>query len=290
MRFFFAVFFISTSLFAISQMVAPVKKINYNQEKALLGKSLFYDTRLSPSGTLSCERCHNLYWNTSGTIDHNIKVSMSGYMNPPTVLNSALNFLFFKNGRARTVKDQVEDSILDVNQLGSSKDFIVKKVSSTSKYRNQFYSIYDDGVTFENIVDAIAEFEKALITPNSRFDKFLKGDKEAMNDDEKKGFELFKKVGCINCHSGVNLGANVYYSVGIDEKGLKNDMGYYKVPGLRNVAKTSPYFYSGRQNDLKETIRHISSIQISHELSEEQIELIYKFLLTLSGEKPEILR
>ncbi|QKF93031.1 cytochrome-c peroxidase [Campylobacter sp. CCUG 57310] len=284
------IFLMSMSLFANSRPVAPIEVIKYDEKKAQLGKNLFYDTRLSPSGTVSCERCHNLYWNTSGTIDHNIKVSISGYMNPPTVLNAASNFLFFKNGRVRNMKDQVIESITDLNQLGSTKEFVVKKVSSNAKYRSQFYAVYDDGVTFENIVDAIAEFQKALITPNARFDQFLRGDENALNSDEKRGFELFKKVGCINCHSGRNLGANVYYNVQLDDNSVKAETGYYKVPGLRNIAKTAPYFYNGKQDNLKEAIRHISGLQVSQDITDEEMEFIYKFLLTLSGEKPEILK
>lgn len=280
----------SMSLFANSRPVAPIEVIKYDDKKAQLGKNLFYDTRLSPSGTVSCERCHNLYWNTSGTIDHNIKVSISGYMNPPTVLNAASNFLFFKNGRVRNMKDQVIESITDLNQLGSTKEFVVKKVSSNAKYRSQFYAVYDDGVTFENIVDAIAEFQKALITPNARFDQFLRGDENALSSDEKRGFELFKKVGCINCHSGRNLGANVYYNVQLDDNSVKAETGYYKVPGLRNIAKTAPYFYNGKQDNLKEAIRHVSGLQVSQDITDEEMEFIYKFLLTLSGEKPEILK
>lgn len=287
---FLLIFLMSMSLFANSRPVAPIEVIKYDEKKAQLGKNLFYDTRLSPSGTVSCERCHNLYWNTSGTIDHNIKVSISGYMNPPTVLNAASNFLFFKNGRVRNMKDQVIESITDLNQLGSTKEFVVKKVSSNAKYRSQFYGVYDDGVTFENIVDAIAEFQKALITPNARFDQFLRGDENALSSDEKRGFELFKKVGCINCHSGRNLGANVYYNVQLDDNSVKAETGYYKVPGLRNIAKTAPYFYNGKQDNLKEAIRHVSGLQVSQDITDEEMEFIYKFLLTLSGEKPEILK
>lgn len=287
---FLLIFLMSMSLFANSRPVAPIEVIKYDEKKAQLGKNLFYDTRLSPSGTVSCERCHNLYWNTSGTIDHNIKVSISGYMNPPTVLNAASNFLFFKNGRVRNMKDQVIESITDLNQLGSTKEFVVKKVSSNAKYRSQFYAVYDEGVTFDNIVDAIAEFQKALITPNARFDQFLRGDENALSSDEKRGFELFKKVGCINCHSGRNLGANVYYNVQLDDNSVKTETGYYKVPGLRNIAKTAPYFYNGKQDNLKEAIRHVSGLQVSQDITDEEMEFIYKFLLTLSGEKPEILK
>lgn len=280
----------SMSLFAGNQLFTPIEPIEYDYKKAQLGKNLFYDTRLSPSGTISCERCHNLYWNTSGTIDHNIKVSGNFYMNVPTILNSALNFIFFKNGRSRDIYDQVSESITDLNQLGSSKEFVLQKVNSNSKYRTQFNNLYDDGVTFDNIVDAIVNFEKSLLTKNSRFDMFLRGEKNALSDDEKSGFNLFKKAGCVNCHSGVNLGANVYFLQNVKNIDKNDLLDYYKVPGLRNISKTSPYFYTGSVADLKDAIRHISSIQTFYTLNDEQVELIYKFLLTLTGEKPEILK
>lgn len=291
LRLLLLLFFIK--LYVLSQVFAPIEAPKYDEKKAQLGKSLFYDTRLSPSGTMSCERCHNLYWNSSGTNKDNIKISLDETINTPTILNSALNYLFFKDGRIRDIKEQVVESITDLNQLGSNKELVESKVRTNPQYRSKFNSLYKDGVTFENIVDAIVHFQTALITPNSKFDRFLKGDDSALSQREKDGFELFKKIGCKNCHSGVNLGANLYYDMNLD-RNLKDDMKSevtkYKVPGLRNISKTSPYLYNGKQADLKEAIRHILKLRTFNDLSEEQIELIYQFLLTLDGEKPEILR
>ena len=140
-----------------------------------------------------------------------------------------------------------------------------------------------------NITDALVNFEKALVTPNAKFDKFIEGDANALNEDEKHGFELFKKIGCINCHSGVNLGANLYYELKFDS-GEGGQAGRYKVPSLRNIEKTAPYLYSGEIADLKEAIKFVAKKRINYNLSDEQTQALYKFLLTLSGEKPEILK
>ena len=143
-------------------------------------------------------------------------------------------------------------------------------------------------MSFENIVDALVNFEKALVTPNAKFDKFISGDESVFDDEEKHGFELFKKIGCINCHSGANMGANLYYELRFDSDG--NKTGRYKVPSLRNIEKTTPYFYSGEVMDLKDTIKAVGKILLNYDLSDEQTHELYKFLLTLSGEKPEILK
>ncbi|WP_236861313.1 cytochrome-c peroxidase [Campylobacter sp. RM16192] len=278
--------------FCLASQVAPIKPLDYDRQKALLGKSLFHDTRLSPSGTDSCEKCHNLYWSPSGTSLKNIKISFKQTLNSPTVLNSALNYLFFKDGRVKNIREQVIESIVDINQLGSSEKLVVEKVSLNPHYKHKFKTLYKDGVTFNNIVDAIVNFQKALLTPNSKFDKFISGDNTVLSEDEKKGFELFKKAGCINCHNGVNLGSNVYYDMQLDCNLDQNSTGIakYKVPGLRNISKTGPYLYDGSERDLKDVIEHIANLRMQNEINKEQIELIYKFLLTLDGDNPEILK
>ena len=197
--------------FAASHVLAPVTPPKFDEQKALLGKELFFDAELSPSGTLSCEKCHNLYWNLSGTSKKNVKISVGSQVSPPTALNSALNFIFFKNGEIKDLEEQVKRSLTGENQLGSEPKFLTRKVNQNPVYKQKFLEIYGEDATFENITDALVNFEKALVTPNAKFDKFIEGDANALNEDEKHGFELFKKIGCINCHSGVNLGANLYY-------------------------------------------------------------------------------
>ncbi|WP_338120535.1 cytochrome-c peroxidase [Campylobacter showae] len=209
-------------------------------------------------------------------------------ISPPTALNSALNFIFFKNGEVKDIAEQVKQSLTGKNQLASEPKFLVQKVNQNSVYRNKFEELYEDGVSFEGIVDALVNFEKALVTPNAKFDKFISGDESVFNEEEKRGFEFFKTIGCINCHSGANIGANLYYELKFDAD--SNKTGRYKVPSLRNIEKTAPYLYSGELADLKEALKMIAKMRISYDLSDEQTHALYKFLLTLSGEKPEILK
>lgn len=280
--------FFCVQVFAASHVLSPVAQPKFDEQKARLGKELFFDASISPSGTLSCERCHNLYWDLSGTSKKNVKISADEEISPPTALNSALNFIFFKNGEVKDLAEQVRQSLTSKNELASEPKFLIQKVNQNSVYRKKFEELYGDGVSFEGIVDALVNFEKALITPNAKFDKFISGDESVFDDEEKRGFELFKTIGCINCHSGANIGANLYYELKFDADG--NKTGRYKVPSLRNIEKTAPYLYSGELADLKEALKIIAKMRINYDLSDEQTHALDKFLLTLSGEKPEILK
>ena len=280
--------FFCVQAFAASHILSPIAQPKFDEQKARLGKELFFDASLSPSGTLSCEKCHNLYWDLSGTSKKNVKISADEEISPPTALNSALNFIFFKKGEVKDIAEQVKQSLTGKNQLASEPKFLVQKVNQNSVYRNKFEELYEDGVSFEGIVDALVNFEKALVTPNAKFDKFISGDESVFNEEEKRGFEFFKTIGCINCHSGANIGANLYYELKFDAD--SNKTGRYKVPSLRNIEKTAPYLYSGELADLKEALKMIAKMRISYDLSDEQTHALYKFLLTLSGEKPEILK
>ena len=280
--------FFCVQAFAASHVLSPVTQPKFDEQKARLGKELFFDASISPSGTLSCERCHNLYWDLSGTSKKNIKISADEEFSPPTALNSALNFIFFKNGEVKDITEQVSQSLTSKNELGSEPKFLIQKVNQNPVYRKKFEELYKNGVSFDNIVDVLVNFEKALVTPNAKFDKFIGGDESAFDEEEKLGFELFQKVGCINCHSGANIGANLYYELKFDADG--NKTGRYKVPSLRNIEKTAPYLYSGEIADLKEALKIIAKMRINYDLSNEQAHALYKFLLTLSGEKPEILK
>jgi len=280
--------FFCVQAFAASHVLSPVTQPKFDEQKARLGKELFFDASISLSGTLSCERCHNLYWDLSGTSKKNVKISADEEISPPTALNSALNFIFFKNGEVKDLAGQVRQSLTSKNELASEPKFLIQKINQNSVYRKKFEELYKNGVSFENIVDVLVNFEKALVTPNAKFDKFIGGDESVFDDEEKRGFELFKKIGCINCHSGANMGANLYYELRFHADG--NKTGRYKVPSLRNIEKTAPYFYSGEVMDLKDTIKDVGKMLLNYDLSEEQTHELYKFLLTLSGEKPEILK
>ena len=268
-----------------SETFEPVLTSKYDEQKAYIGKKLFFDKRLSPTENYSCETCHNLYWNLSGT--NSSYNSQKGVLNPPSVLNAALNFIFYTDGRARSLKDQVSESINSRTELNSNKDEIVKKVKSIGEYQILFENAYEDGIKYKNIVDALVEFEKAVLSVDSPFDEYMSGNEDAVDSEAKKGFETFKKIGCVACHNGRNLGGNLMQDV--DRKDLTENRRLLRVPSLRNVMRTAPYLSGGNMNDLKEMIRYISAMQLQHPLSDEELGQIYKFLQTLNGRRPRIL-
>jgi cytochrome c peroxidase len=295
--------FFTTFLFSF-ELVTPIPlHVEYNKQKALLGKKLFHDVRLSKDDTISCASCHDL---NKGGVD-GLEVSRGvagklGTVNSPTVFNTLFNISQFWDGRAKDLKSQVLGPIHNPVEMGMQEGEVSKKIAKIKEYRDLFFRIYDDGVSIENITDAIAEFEKALITPNSRFDKYLRGDSKVLTQDEQEGFELFKSLGCISCHNGVLLGGNFYQKIGIYEKYdtdenlgryhvTKNDDDkyYFKVPMLRNISQTKPYLHNGEIFSLQQVIQIMAHYQLGQDLDKKTKELIFKFLLTLDGERPSIL-
>ncbi|WP_065845101.1 cytochrome-c peroxidase [Campylobacter fetus] len=274
---------IITSLFAQikDEIFIPITQQQpYNRQKAALGKELFIDKRLSKDKTISCETCHNLEIKATGTSD---KITKD---NPPTLLNVSLNFIFSKKGEIKNLSEQIKKSLTSDKELNTQESFIISQINKNPKYEAKFKNIYKDGVTFENSVDALTEFIKALNTPLSRFDKFLAGDKTALSEDEQKGFEAFIKYGCASCHNGINLGGNI---ISVMKNEIINTNEILKVPTLRNISLTKPYFHDGRVNELRDAIEMIRSRIHSGKHDEKECELIYKFLLTLEGNTPEIL-
>ena len=293
---------LSVGLFS-QELITPIPLTpQYDYEKALLGKKLFFDTRLSHDNTISCASCHFL--DEGG--DDNIAVSIGidgkkGVRNTPTVLNAVYNVNQFWDGRAKDLKEQIKGPIHTSFEMGSSFDEIIEKLSKDSDYRKRFGSLYRDLITGDNISDAIAEFEKTLITPNARFDKFLRGDKKALNADELNGYRIFKEYGCISCHNGVNIGGNLMQKMGALEKYETSDFGrfnitkkeidryYFKVPSLRNVELTAPYSHDGSITTLKSAVEIVLKYQVGIHLKDKEVEDIVKFLKTLTGESVKII-
>ena len=268
-----------------------------------LGRKLFHDPRLSANGTLSCAGCHDL--GKGGVDNRSHSVGFSGKVtgvNAPTVLNAALNFKQFWNGRADSLEGQIEQVVVNPVEMGSSWDGVVAWVSKDSAYSREFGKAYKDAVTKRNIVDAIATFERSLLTP-SRFDRFLLGDANAITPEEKQGYEKFKQYGCVACHQGMNVGGNMFQTFGVMGDYFKArgsltdaDLGRYgvtkresdkhvfKVPSLRNVALTAPYFHDGSAATLDDAVAVMFKYQLGRTAPAEDKELIVKFLKTLSGE------
>lgn len=291
--------FITTTLFA-TELITPIPtNISINHNKAKLGELLFHDPRLSKDNTVSCASCHIL--NDGG--DDNLAVSIGingqqGTRNAPTVFNARFNSFQFWDGRAKNLEEQATGPIHNPVEMGSTLKEVLIKLKKDSTYNKHFNKIYQDGITEKNIIDAIVEFENTLITPNSTFDKYLRGDKNILTKEEKEGYVLFKEYGCISCHNGINIGGNLMQKMGIIEDFKNRDLGkfiitnkeedkyYFKVPSLRNITLTSPYFHDGKIKTLKEAINQMSFFQVGYALKNEETDKIIAFLKTLTGEIP----
>lgn len=272
-------------------------------EKVLLGDKLFHDPILSEDNSISCAHCHPL--DNAGTdgLPRSIGINgMRGERNTPTILNSGLNFVQFWDGRAKTLKEQVSSPIHNPKEMSSNWPQIIGKLRLDSQYQAQFSAIYPDGITAENISDAIATFEHSLLTPNSRFDLYLKGQQDAISDEELQGYRLFKSYGCSSCHQGQGVGGNIYEKLGVvisyfDKKedieisdyGRYNITGeeqhryQFKVPSLRNVALTAPYLHDGSIQTLEEVVYIMGRHQLGRRIPEKDAERIVAFLKTLTG-------
>ena len=290
-----------------NEPVRPIDQVlEYDAAKAALGFALFHDTRLSVDNTVSCASCHAL--ETAGVDNHQYSHGVNdqlGGVNAPTVYNAVYNFVQFWDGRAATLADQAAGPPLNPVEMASeSFEQIINKLKADKKFVKEFNAVYPDGLTAENLTDAIEQFERTLVTPNSAFDKWLRGDDEAISAEELEGYELFKKYDCATCHVGPNLGGQSYELMGLRrhyfaERGLEltnEDNGRYKetqmerdrhrfkVPGLRNVEHTWPYYHDGTRETLEEAVSDMGLYQSGVELTAEETDKITAFLKTLTGE------
>lgn len=275
-------------------------------EKVALGYKLFHDVRLSGDNTVSCASCHEL---TTGGVDNKQYsegvAGQFGGVNAPTVYNSTFNFLQFWDGRAADLAEQAGGPPFNpVEMASASWDEIIGKLEKDASFTQEFLAVYPEGYSGDRITEAIAEFEKTLITPNSRFDKYLKGDRSAITAQEVKGYELFKEKKCVTCHVGVNLGGLSFELMGLKEdyfghRGwelteeddgrfketkIERDKHRFKTPGLRNVALTAPYMHDGSLQTLEEAVNHMARFQVGNQLTTEETADIVAFLKTLTGE------
>lgn len=275
-----------------------------DERKVELGRRLFHETKLSADGSVSCASCHSL---VSGGVDRLARSrgigGLEGMINAPTVFNSAFNFRQFWDGRAETLDDQVDGPLQNPLEMGGTWSMAMAVLSADPTYKREFSAIYPDGIRPNNVRDAIATFERSLVTPNSRFDQFLRGDQAALNENEREGYRLFKRVGCVSCHQGVSIGGNIYQKLGImdDYFGARghvnaadfgrfnvtqreDDRYYFKVPSLRNVALTAPYLHDGTARSLNDVVRIMARYQLGVRLEDAEEAAIVAFLRTLTGE------
>ena len=290
-----------------NEPVRPIdQSLEYDPAKAALGFALFHDPRLSVDNTVSCASCHEL--ENAGVDNHQYSHGVDdqlGGVNAPTVYNAVYNFVQFWDGRAQTLASQAAGPPLNPVEMASeSFDQIIAKLQADKDFARAFVKVYPDGITEANITDAIEQFERTLITPDSAFDKWLRGDDSAITAQELEGYELFKKYDCATCHAGPNLGGLSYELMGLrrhyfaerglelthedngrfKETGLERDRHRFKVPGLRNVEHTWPYYHDGTRETLEEAVRDMGLYQSGVELTETEVAAITAFLNTLTGE------
>ncbi len=285
---------------ALAGILKPLPlHIEQNPPKASLGKKLFFDKQLSRDTTISCASCHDLQH--GGDDGRRVSIGIhkaEGVVNAPTVYNSVFNFRQFWDGRARDLKDQAPAPIENPVEMGFTMKELVIRLKKDPTYMRLFSAIYPEGITPDTIADAIAEYEKGLITPNASFDRYLRGDTKALSEQAKKGYRLFQSKGCVICHNGVNIGGNLYNKFGIYHDANSTQLGRYnitkrpedkfvfKVPSLRNVALTAPYMHDGRFKTLEQSVQFMTEYQLGRGITPEEVAAIIAFLKSLTGEIP----
>lgn len=299
----------ANTLFEVLPNTAIDSKYDITPEKVTLGKKLFFDKRLSKDKNQSCNTCHNL--RTYGVDNNSFSqgdLGTLGGRNSPTVLNAAFHKVQFWDGRASDVEEQAGGPILNPDEMNMpSKKALVDRLLKT-EYPELFKKAFPNGdngvITYRKIQEAIASFERKLVTP-SRFDDYLRGDKNALNSQELRGLKTFVGTGCVSCHSGKLLGGSTFQKFGVHQEYWKHtnskaidngkfdvskdeaDKFVFKTPSLRNVEKTFPYFHDGSVPDLKKAVKIMGIIQLNKTLTENEVDDIVAFLSTLTGELPE---
>jgi cytochrome c peroxidase len=282
------------------QPITPAANINLGMVD--LGKKLYFDPRLSKSGFISCNSCHNLSMGGTDNIPTSIGDRwQQGPINAPTVLNSSLNLAQFWDGRAADLKAQAGGPIANPGEMGFTHTLAVSVLESIPAYVREFKQVFGkDKIDIDQVTLAIAEFEKTLVTPNSRFDQYLLGKQDALTAEEKAGYKLFKDSGCTACHNGPAVGGNSYQKMGlvapykssskaegrVAVTGKDADRFNFKVPTLRNVEMTYPYFHDGAANTLPEAVDTMGRIQLGKKFSKDENAKIVAFLKTLTGDQP----
>jgi cytochrome c peroxidase len=269
-----------------------------------LGKSLFHDQRLSSNGSISCASCHDI---AAGGDDGRVtSIGLNGEktsVNAPTVLNSTFNFAQFWDGRARTIEDQIRETLVSEIEMGADLSAMERRLRRDDELVSRFDRLYQNGLNTDNVIDAIAAYVDALVTPGAPFDRFLNGDSTAVSKEVAAGYQLFTDLGCISCHQGRNLGGNLFQTFGImgdyfadrgdvtiadygrfNVTGREQDRYKFKVPTLRNVARTAPYFHDGSAATLEDAIKIMVQYQLGRNVEPSELLLLVAFLESLSAD------
>jgi cytochrome c peroxidase len=252
--------------------------------KVRLGERLFGDPRLSRDNSRSCSSCHDLGSNGASKVSHDNGLDGSTLpLNTPTVFNAALSFRFGWEGKMRTLESDVTASLQNPQIMGADLAEVAEKLDADSGLRREFVAAYGRGPDAQNIVDAIVSFQRTLTTPSSRFDRWLAGDAGALSAEEQDGYRLFKSLGCVSCHQGVNIGGNLFQRHGIFHPLASPKPELLRVPSLRNVATTAPFFHDGSSATLDDAVRKMGMAQLNSTLTNQQVSAIVAYLQTLTG-------
>ncbi len=274
-----------------------------------LGKMLYFEPRLSQSHEISCNTCHLVGLGGVDLQETSIGHRWQhGPRNAPTVLNAVFNTAQFWDGRAANLQQQAGGPLLNPIEMGTTESHVVEQLEGIPGYAPLFRKAFPnepDPITFENVRDSIALFEATLITPNAPLDRYLRGDENALTAEQKAGLQLFIDKGCAACHRGINVGGGMYAPFGVVEKPggellpptdkgrfevtkTPSDEYVFKVPSLRNVVLTPPYFHSGKAWDLRQAVAVMGSSQLGINLTDEQVDRITTFLGALTGDQPKV--
>lgn len=281
------------------------RSLELDHEKVALGDALFHDVRLSKDNTLSCASCHAL--DKGGTDQERVSTGVGdakGPINAPTVYNAVFNFRQFWDGRAADLQEQAGGPVTNPKEMGATWEGVVERLSADDAFVARFRATYPEGLSQETITDAIAEFEKSLVTTHNRFDAYLYGDDTALSADELAGLALFRENACANCHNGRNLGGLSYERMGrradyfadrghttevdlgrFNQTNAERDRFAFKVPTLRNVELTFPYFHDGTRQTLEMAVSDMARYQGYRDFSAKETAQVVAFLKTLTGEQ-----
>jgi cytochrome c peroxidase len=283
-------------------------KVEVDTDMAELGETLFFDTRLSSNGKLACASCHQL--DNGGDDNMAMGISSSAekhFINTPSIFNARYNFRQNWDGSMETLEQQIDMVMSNNHEFNNNWNDVISTLLLDDDISSAFNHAFNDGITRNNIIAVIVEFEKTLITPNSRFDYYLRNEEVsadvALNEEEIEGYQTFKELGCISCHQGINIGGNLYQKFGVfynylAERGdlkvadfgrmnitdRQMDAFVFKVPSLRNIAVTAPYLHDGSAETMEQVIGIMGKTQLGRNLSKKEIRLIKAFLMTLTGE------
>lgn len=293
-----------------NEPIRPLEPIaNIDAELADIGGRLFHDPGLSGDGTISCASCHSIPDGGDDGLRASVGIEgQVGGINAPTVLNAAYHVAQFWDGRAQTLEDQAKGPLVHPLEMGGNWDDILAYVASDPEYARVLGERYEAGVTQESIAAAIAEFERTLVTLDSPFDHWLRGEDDAISTQALRGYERFKEFGCASCHQGRNVGGNMYQRFGLfgdyladqgrplteadngrfNVTGEENDRHVFRVPSLRNVALTAPYFHDGSARTLHDAVSTMGRYQLGRRVEDEDVDDIVAFLETLTGTLPNV--